>query len=122
MDETAEQVLARLERHVELVRSGALARTATRTWDMEPDRHALAEPSASGSKFGILTRTVAGQVTGVLACVAALAVWMRLSPAVAAVVIGVPIAGFAVAAYRRIPLCGWCTLGLVAGLALGRFS
>ena len=133
VDETPEQILARLQRHADSLkaRNALLPPTAVApaavapkvvVWEQPGARDLLPEAPDRFARFGILTRTVAGQVVGVLACVIALIIWMGLSPGVAFAVVGVAIVGFAFAAFRRVPLCGWCTIGLLTGLVLGRFS
>ena len=88
-----------------------------RASDFIPDDALRAAPV-----FGLILRTIAGQTLAVLSCVFALLATIHLSSVTGLAVVGALIVLSAVGAVRRIPFCGWCVLGLVIGLTLGRFS
>lgn len=176
MDETPEQILARLERHADAVRraskpvsaaaaqqrqarqepprgtaaglpsksllrgavparpgpapypaaspGAAAAAPATLVvhWGGERAADLIPEDAAREPRFGLMLRTVTGQVLAVLSCVLALLATMALSAALTTAVIGAVTVACLVGTLRKVPLTGWCALGLVIGWTLGRFS
>jgi hypothetical protein len=129
VDETPDQILARLQRHAESMRRAAAprapgARTEAQVVHWGGDRAADLIPRevVRGPRFGLVLRTIAGQTVAVLSCVLALVVSINLSVVAALVVVGALTVAGAIATMRRVPFSGWCTLGLAIGWVLGRFS
>lgn len=166
MEETPDQILARLQRHADSIRRatkstvneggtttaapGSTSRLPPRSllraawpappapfshpapaaapgpllvhWGAEAPSDLIPAETALAPRFGLVLRTVVGQVLTVLCCVLAVVLSITLKPTATLIVTGVLIAGAAVGAARRVPFAGWCTLGLVIGGVLGRYS
>jgi len=69
-----------------------------------------------------LSPTLLGQCLAALACALAVLVFVRLDTTIASLAVLLGIAVGVVASKRGVPLAVWCTVGLVAGGVLGRFS
>jgi hypothetical protein len=91
-------------------------------WGTENAADLIPTGTVRSPRFGLLLRTIAGQALAVLSCVFALALSISLRASVALIVVGVLIVLGLVASVRRLPFAAWCTLGLVIGGVLGRFS
>jgi hypothetical protein len=110
MDETPEQVLARLQRYVDStkVRGGF----PSATYD-------LPHPSHS---FRTVSRTIAGQVLCVATCVVTILLWINVAHTVTYVFVAAATATCAAGLVRHVPFAGWVLLGLVLGLGIGGLS
>ncbi len=135
MEETPEQVLARLERYVDalkarghLVPSGARVPAAPSALPPGTEPHAeaatvmTAEAPELRHGFGTLSRTVAGQAICVATCVVTLVLWVNVTRAAAYIVLVNAAALCGIGLYRRFPFAGWALIGLFLGVVLGRFS
>jgi hypothetical protein len=110
VEETPEQVLARLERY-----AASIGITAPRPVPMPV-------PSATSHELRQIGIEAMGYVVGLACCVAAIFVFQRLDQAIAtAIIVGVVLGG-ALATTRRVPLALWWTLGFAIGGVLARLS
>jgi hypothetical protein len=112
MEDTPEQVLARLERYVDSMNARAQG---------APTSAAVSAPSLRHS-FSTLSRTIAGQIICVATCIVTIVLWINVSHTVAYIVVPAAAVLLAVGLTLRFPFVGWALVGLVLGLALGAFS
>jgi len=129
MEETPEQVLARLQRYADSLKARG---------QVVAPRAALPLPAVSAPRvdahvmtveagdvvhsFGTVSRTIVGQVIWVVTCVITLLVWVNFERAIAYLVVLAAAAGAGIGLARRVPFTGWVLVGLLCGLVLGRFS
>ena len=115
LDETPEQVLARLERHAASLRRAALARgTVARTRARLPAPAPapvyvyvrVPPPGATSQELRRIGIEAMGPVVGLACCVAAIFAFQLLDRAVAAAIVAGFVLGGALAAARRFPLAG----------------
>jgi hypothetical protein len=110
MEETPEEVLARLQRYVDSVKGrGQVALTTT-------------SDTPLARSFGILSRTLGGQLVCVATCIVTILLWINVSRAVACIVVLAAAVMLGIGLTRRFPFAGWALIGLALGLALGVFS
>jgi hypothetical protein len=138
MEETPEEVLARLQRYVDSVKARGEVPPATAP-HAEPTPPTSPAPAAAPTRqaaatvitaeaphlplsFGTVSRTIAGQVLCVATCVVTILLWINVAHTLVYVVVlgGAALCGFGVV--RRVPFTGWVLIGLGLGLTLGRFS
>jgi hypothetical protein len=113
MEETPEEVLARLERYVDSL--SARARDATTGAALVADGPRL-------HSFGTLSRTLVGQFICVATCIVTIVLWINVGHAVAYVAAAATAVMLGIGLTRRLPFTGWALVGLVLGLALGILS
>ena len=135
MEESPEEVLARLQRYADSVK--ARGDVPAGSHDVAPrppvPAGAASESSHAGAvvvtaephfplSFGTVGRTIAGQVLCVATCVVTILLWINLAHTVTYIVVLGAGAVCGVGVARRFPFAGWVLVGLVLGLVLGRFS
>lgn len=135
MEETPEEILARLQRYVDSLKqrdefapgSAPVTPTATppavaRVSQPPPGAVLTLEPPESALSLDTVRRTILGQVIWVTTCIITLLWWVNVNRAFTYVVVitAAVLAGIGMA--RRVPFSGWVLIGLVSGLGLGRFS
>jgi len=135
VEETAEQVLARLTRYAESLRNSpgqaaTLPRSAVRP-DASPQIVVYTSPSGRDTLLPApdtteeprsIGRAAASQAIGVAGCIVAIILLAVLGRTLALVLIGVLGVAGIVAAARRVPMASSWTIGLVIGVALGLLS
>ena len=110
VEETPEQVLARLEQY-----AASIGITAPRPVP-------VTLPSTTSQELRQIGIEAMGYVVGLACCVAAIFAFQRLDQAVAtAITLGL-VLGCALATTRRVPLALWWTLGFAIGGVLARLS
>lgn len=141
MEETPEQVLARLERYAASLRASgtqqlaprpvapptptpaparapAPAPVTTRWWEVSPPP----PPVETSRELWRIALEAMGYVLGLICCVAAIFVFQRLGSGVASAIIAGLVIGGAIATARRLPLALWWTLGFAIGGLIARLS
>ena len=134
MEETPEQVLARLERYAASLRAPAprpVAQPApapapapaptpvtTRWWEVSPPP----PPVATGREIWRIALEAMGYLLGLVCCVAAIFAFQWLDRTLAAAIVGALVIGGAIATARRLPLALWWTLGFAIGGLIARLS
>jgi Flp pilus assembly protein TadB len=129
MEETPEEVLARLQRRVDSMKArGQVVPTSSvsskaRAAD-EPRRVDVIteDPPDLRFSFSTVSRTIAGQVICVATCAVTILLWINLSHTITYIVALIAALLFAIGLVRRVPFAAWGLVGLVLGLVLGRFS
>ena len=126
MEESPEQVLARLVRYRDSLQQGPRA-----PWDGGAATGAELAPARAwrhaGAARGYWTRssvpaTLLGQLLAVVACALAVRAFEQFDRTVALEIVGGAAAVGLIAALRRVPLALWLTIGVVIGGLLGRWS
>jgi hypothetical protein len=134
MEETPEEVLARLQRYADAMRARGQIGSAAPGFAPAPSAPSpagsrsvdgavmTAAPPESRHSFSVVSRTIAGQVICVATCAVTLLLWVKASHAVTyGAVLGAASLSV-VGLIRRVPFAGWVLVGLACGLLLGRFS
>jgi hypothetical protein len=111
MEETPEELLARLQRYVDSLNARAQG---------APPSAALSAPPRFA--FSILSRTLAGQLICVATCMATILLWINVGHTVVYIVLSAAAVLLVIGLTRRFPFVGWALVGLLLGLALGAFS
>ena len=114
LEETPEQVLARLERYAASI--GIAAPRPARAPASEP------VPRATSEELRQIGLEAMGYVVGLACCVAAIFAFQWLDRAVATAIIFGFVLGGVLATARRFPLALWWTLGFAIGGVLARLS
>jgi hypothetical protein len=126
LDETPEQVLARLERHAASLRRAALAPVPSHVPAPVPAPVyvyvRVPPPGATSQELRRIGMEAMGPVVGLACCVAAIFAFQLLDRAVAAAIVAGFVLGGALAAARRFPLAQWWTLGFAIGGVLSLLS
>ena len=134
VEESPEQVLARLARYRDSLKAAPRAPVAV--WDagnrvraeprVEPAPSARAWRYSPGPELGLtlnsVRTTLVGHLLAVLGCAFMVLAFEHASALIAEGVVVVAAAAGLVALVRRVPLAVWWTLGVVIGGALGRWS
>ena len=134
MEESPEQVLARLARYRDSLK--ATHRDPVAVWDagdrfraeprVEPAPPSRAWRYSPGAELGLtlssVRTTLVGHLLAVLGCAFMVLAFEHASALIAEGVVVVAAAAGLVALVRRVPLAVWWTLGVVIGGALGRWS
>jgi hypothetical protein len=131
MEETPEQVLARLERYA--ARIGVAAPAAVPPRPVAPPAGRAAPTAPVQARFvpaPIATRPelwriaieAMGYVVGLGCCLAAIFAFQRLDRTVASVTIAALVLAGVIATMRRFPLALWWTLGFAIGGIIARLS
>jgi hypothetical protein len=113
VEETPEQVLARLEQY-----AASIGITAPRSVPVVP----VPLPSTTSQELRQIGIEAMGYVVGLACCVAAIFTFQRLDQAVATAITFGLVLGGALATTRRVPLALWWTLGFAIGGVLARLS
>jgi hypothetical protein len=131
MEETPEQVLARLQRYVDSLKAREpLAPVGSASPAPVP---ANATGGAAAGvitdqrravrwSFSTLSRTIAGQIICVATCVVTIVLWINVRHVISYIVAFVAAGLLGIGVMRRVPFTGWALIGLALGLLLGRFS
>jgi hypothetical protein len=135
MEETPEQVLARLQRYVDARNARGQSSPATNGTptpsSVSPTAAAPGPVSAAvvtadaphlPISLGTVSRTIAGQVLCVATCAVTILLWVNVAHVLTYVVVLGAATVCLVGLARRVPFAGWALIGLVLGLVLGRFS
>ena len=134
VEESPEQVLARLARYRDSLKTAPRAPVAV--WDagnrVRAEPRVVPMPSSRawryspGSELGMtlssVRTTLVGHLLAVLGCAFTVLAFEHASASVAEGVVVVAAAAGLVALARRVPLAVWWTLGVVIGGVLGRWS
>jgi hypothetical protein len=122
VEETPEEILARLQRYIDSVRTRGPESAAID--QVRPADTAILTAAAPGGahSLGTVGRTIAGQVLCVAACAVTILLWINVAHGVTYVLVLCAAALCAVGLTRHVPFSAWVLLGLVLGLVLGRFS
>ena len=132
MEETPEEILARLQRYVDSVRArGEFDRAgpppassvAVVAEPQRVDAGVLTDQRPHfGWSFSTLSRTIAGQIICVATCVVTILLWVNVTHMVGYILTFIAAGLLGVGVARRIHFTGWALIGLAVGLLLGRFS
>ena len=129
MEESPEQVLARLERYRDSLRTAPTTPWTAGTTTTATALHAAPERAWSVARAtrrywtrSSVPATLAGQLLAVVACALAVRAFEQFDHTVALEVVGGVAAVGLLASLRRVPLALWLTLGVVVGGVLGRWS
>ncbi len=145
IEESPEQILARLERYaaslsraphapraasVSASHTSAIARPSgatqpwevERAWDVAPSRPARRDDRAVARDLVRVALEAGGYAVGLAASVTAIFLFQHLDQVAATAIVFALAAGGMIATMRRLPLALWWTLGFAIGGLIARFS